>query len=178
MAKVEGSNPFIRFEYAGFRRHCWDTPQMPSDRVYTRLSTTSAWALKAFGKLNVPLYRASRGRLFGQVAGTPVLLLTSIGRRSGAVRTAPVVYLADGERLVVIGSNAGHKTAPAWSLNLEANPDAEVQIRGKRRKVRARVAEGEERAELWRKMNEQYSGFDDYDARTTREIRVFVLEPR
>ena len=83
-----------------------------------------------------------------------------------------MVYLADGERLIVIGSNAGHKSAPAWSLNLEANPDAEVEVGGKRRKVRARVAEGEERAELWRKMNEQYSGFDDYSARTTREIRA------
>jgi deazaflavin-dependent oxidoreductase (nitroreductase family) len=151
---------------------------MPSDRVYTRLSTTSAWALKAVGKLNVPLYRASRGRLFGQIAGTPVLLLTTVGRRSGAPRTVPVVYLPDGERLVVIGSNAGHETAPAWSLNLEANPVAKVEIGGERRNVRARVAEGEERAELWRKMNEQYSGFDDYSARTTREIRLFVLEPR
>src|SRR5271170_2354975 len=111
-------------------KHCWDTQQMPSDHFYTRLSTTSAWALKAFGKLNVPLYRASHGRLFGQIAGTPVLLLTTVGRRSGAPRTVPVVYLADGERLVVIGSNAGHKTAPAWSLNLEANPVAEVEVGG------------------------------------------------
>jgi F420H(2)-dependent quinone reductase len=80
--------------------------------------------------------------------------------------------------LVVIGSNAGHKAAPAWSLNLVANPDAEVEVGSGRRKVRARVAEGDERAELWRKMNEQYSGFDDYSARTTRDIRLFVLEPR
>ena len=151
---------------------------MPSDRVYTRLSTISAGALKATGKLNIPLYRASRGRLFGQIAGTPVLLLTTVGRRSGAPRTVPVVYLPDGERLVVIGSNAGHKAAPAWSLNLEANPVAEVEVGGERRNVRARFAEGEERAELWRKMNEHYSGFDDYGARTTRYIRLFVLDPR
>src|ERR1039457_2762947 len=152
---------------------CWDTSHMPSDRVYTRLSTTSAWALKAAGKLNIPLYRASRGRLFGQVGGTPVLLLTTVGRRSGQARTAPVLYLADNERLIVIGSNAGHKAAPAWSLNLEAHPDAEVEVGSRRQKVRARVAEGDERAELWRKMNEQYSGFDDYSARTTRDIRLF-----
>jgi len=151
---------------------------MPSDRVYTRLSTTSAWALKAFGKLNVPLYRASRGRLLGRLDRAPVLLLTTVGRRSGQPRTAPLVYLADGERLIVIGSNAGHETAPAWSLNLEANPDAEVELGSDRRKVRARVAVGEERAELWRKVNDMYSGFDDYSARTTREIRLFVLEPR
>jgi deazaflavin-dependent oxidoreductase (nitroreductase family) len=151
---------------------------MPSDRVYTRLSTISAGALKATGKLNIPLYRASRGRLFGRVAGTPVLLLTTTGRRSGQARTAPVLYLVDGERLIVIGSNAGHKNTPAWSLNLEANPDAEVEVGSDHRKVRARVAEGEERAELWRKMNERYSGFDDYSVRTTRDIRLFVLEPR
>ena len=177
MEKVEGSSPFIRFiRFA--RRPWWNTPQMPGYRLYTRLSTTSAAALKAFGKLNVPLYRLSRGRLFGQIAGSPVLLLTSIGRRSGQPRTAPVLYLADGERLIVIGSNAGHEKAPAWSLNLEANPDAEVELAGKRRKVQARVAAGEEREELWHEMNVQYGGFDDYNARTTREIRLFVLEPR
>ena len=151
---------------------------MPSDRTYTRLSTTSAWALKAFGKLNVPLYRLSGGRLFGQLDRAPVLLLTTVGRRSGQPRTAPVVYLADGERLIVIGSNAGHERAPAWSLNLEANPLAEVELRSKRRQVRARVAEGEERAQLWRKVNEMYGGFDEYSTRTTRDIRLFVLEPR
>ena len=134
--------------------------------------------LKATGKLNVPLYRLSRGRLMGKVGTAPVLLLTSTGRRSGQQRTAPVLYLVDGERLVVVGSNAGNKRAPAWSFNLQANPDAEVDVRGKRRSVRARVAEGEERARLWEKVNELYEGFDSYDANTSREIAVFVLEPR
>jgi deazaflavin-dependent oxidoreductase (nitroreductase family) len=151
---------------------------MPSDRTYTRLSTTSAWALKAVGRLHIPLYRASRGRLFGRINRAPVLLLTTVGRRSGRPRTAPVVYLADGEHLIVIGSNAGHEQAPAWSLNLEANPVAEVELGGERRNVLARIAAGDERAELWRKVNEMYSGFDDYSARTTRDIRLFVLEPR
>jgi deazaflavin-dependent oxidoreductase (nitroreductase family) len=77
----------------------------------------------------------------------------------------------------VIGSNAGNDRAPAWSLNLRENPDAEVQVRGERRRVRAHIAEGEERAELWRRVNEQYGGFDDYSARTARDISVFVLEP-
>lgn len=137
-----------------------------------------AGMLRAIGKLNVPVYRITRGRMMGMVGRAPVLLLTSIGRRSGQPRTAPVVFLADGERVVVIGSNAGNKRAPAWSYNLKANPDCEVQIRGERRDVRARLAEGEERAELWRKMNEQYAGFDDYEERTARDIGVFVLERR
>jgi deazaflavin-dependent oxidoreductase (nitroreductase family) len=152
---------------------------MPTDHAYSRLSMSMpAGALRALGKLNVPIYRLTRGRLMGKIGQAPVLLLTSTGRRSGQPRTAPVLYLADGERVIVIGSNAGNERAPAWSHNLKANPDAEVQIRGERRQVRARVAEGVERTELWRKMNEQYAGFEDYDERTSRDIAVFVLDPR
>jgi deazaflavin-dependent oxidoreductase (nitroreductase family) len=152
---------------------------MPSDRFYTRLSIAApAGALRAVGKLNVPIYRATGGRVFGNLDGTPVLLLTTTGRKSGQPRTAPVVYLRDGDRLVVIGSNAGNLRAPAWALNLEANPDAEVEVGRERRQVHARIATGEERAGLWRRINEQYSGFDDYAAQTARDIRVFVLEPR
>jgi deazaflavin-dependent oxidoreductase (nitroreductase family) len=152
---------------------------MPKNTFYSRLSMAmpDSW-LKATGKLNVPIYRLSRGRIFGSIGTAPVLLLTSTGRRSGQKRTAPVVFLADGERYVVIGSNAGNERTPAWSYNLQANPEAEIELRGARKLVRARVAEGEERAELWRKVNEMYEGFDDYDAKTSRDIAVFVLEPR
>jgi deazaflavin-dependent oxidoreductase (nitroreductase family) len=150
---------------------------VPSDRVYSRLSMALPdRILTAIGKLNVPLYRASRGRLMNKVGRAPVLLLTTTGRRSGQRRTAPVVYLADGERLIVIGSNAGNERTPAWALNLRANPDAQVETGGNRRAVRARVTAGEERAELWRRCNEQYAGFEDYKARTSRDIPVFVLE--
>lgn len=152
---------------------------MLSDHAYSRLSIfMPAGALRAMGKLNVPIYRVTRGRLMNKIGRAPVLLLTSTGRHSGVARTAPVLYLADGERLIVIGSNGGNARAPAWSYNLKANPEAEVEIRGERRHVRARLAAGEERAELWRKMNEQYAGFEDYDKTTAREIAVFVLEPR
>ncbi len=151
---------------------------MPSDRFFTRASTSmGATALRWTGKRNIPLYRLSGGRIGGRINQAPVLLLTTTGRKSGQQRTAPVVYLADGDRYVVIGSNAGHARVPAWSLNLKANPDAEIEIGRRRLKVRARVAEGEERAELWRKSNEQYAGFDDYAERTSRDIAVFVLEP-
>lgn len=152
---------------------------MLGDKFYSRASQAiGATGLRLTGRLNVPLYRLSGGRVGGRVAKAPVLLLTTTGRRSGLPRTAPVVYLADGENLVVIGSNAGHSRTPAWSLNLKANPEAEVELGRERRRVRARVAGGEERAELWRKHNEQYSGFDEYEARTDRDIALFVLEPR
>jgi deazaflavin-dependent oxidoreductase (nitroreductase family) len=152
---------------------------MLSDHLYARLSIfMPAAALRALGKLNVPIYRLTGGRLMNKVGRAPVMLLTSTGRRSGQPRTAPVVYGEDGERLVVISSNGGNHNTPGWAYNLDANPDAEVEIRGRRRPVRARVVEGQERAELWRRMNQLYGGFDDYDANVTRDIAVFVLEPR
>ena len=107
----------------------------------------------------------------------PVLLLTTTGRKSGEPRTAPVVYLADGKNVVLINTNAGNAKVPAWSLNLEANPEAEVELGRERRPVRARVAAGEERADLWRKHVDQYAGFDDYKTKLEREPAVFVLEP-
>jgi deazaflavin-dependent oxidoreductase (nitroreductase family) len=147
--------------------------------LYTRFSTSiSAATLRRLGRLNVPVYRMTRGRLLGRVGRSPVLLLTTTGRKSGQRRTAPVLYMRDGERLVVIGSNAGNERPPAWALNLKANSEADIEVGGDRRSVRARVAEGEERAELWKRMNEQYGGFDQYRARTSRDIAVFVLEPR
>ncbi len=153
---------------------------MPSgDKFYSRASQVmGATGLRWMGRLNIPLYRLSGGRIGGRINQAPVLLLTTTGRKSGQPRTAPIVYLEDGESLVVIGSNAGHSRTPAWSLNLKEHPDAEVEVGRKRRPVRARVAEGEERADLWRKHNEQYSGFDEYEARTDRDIALFILEPR
>ena len=144
-----------------------------------RLSNSlGARGLRWVGKLNVPLYRASGGRIGGRLNRAPVLLLTTTGRKSGQKRTAPVLYLREGECFVVINTNAGNGRVPAWSLNLAANPEAEAEVGRRRCGVRARIAEGEERAELWRKHNEQYAGFDDYQGKLDRKALVFVLEPR
>jgi deazaflavin-dependent oxidoreductase (nitroreductase family) len=88
-----------------------------------------------------------------------------------------VVYLRDGERMVVINTNAGNAKVPAWSLNLAAHPKAEVEVGRRKIPVVARVAEGEERADLWRRHNVQYAGFDDYDKVLDREPKVIVLDP-
>jgi deazaflavin-dependent oxidoreductase (nitroreductase family) len=152
---------------------------MPSDRFYSRLShSLGASGLRFVGKLNAPVYRLSGGRIGGKLGKAPVLLLTTTGRKSGQSRTAPVLYLADGDRYVVINTNAGNAKTPAWSLNLRANPKARVEVGRKRVEVRARLAEGEERAELWRRHMEQYSGWEFYESKLDREIGVFVLEPR
>ncbi len=151
---------------------------MPSDRSWSRFTSAlpDAW-LRRIGRLNVPVYRITSGRLMGRVGRIPVLLLTTTGRRSGERRTAPVAFTSDGDDLIVIGSNAGNARAPAWALNLRADPAAEVQVRDDRWPVRARVAEGSERERLWRLANDHYAGFDDYEQLTDREIAVFVLEP-
>jgi deazaflavin-dependent oxidoreductase (nitroreductase family) len=152
---------------------------VPSDRFYSRMShSLGATGLRLVGKLNVPLYRASHGRIGGKVGNGPVLLLTTTGRKSGQPRTAPVLYLADGECFVVINTNAGNAKTPAWSLNLRANPEAEVEIGGTRTKVRARLAEDDERDDLWRRHMQQYSGWDYYESKLDRQPSVFVLEPR
>src|SRR3954453_10411965 len=103
------------------------------------MALPASW-LGASGKLNTPLYRLSGGRLGGKVGKAPVLLLTTTGRKSGQKRTAPVVYLRDGERMAVINTNAGNAKVPAWSLNLEADPRAEVEVGKRRISVVARVA--------------------------------------
>ena len=168
----------MREEVASPGRSC-DTRAVPSDHSIARFSNSlGARGLRWAGKLNVPLYRLSGGRIGGRVGRAPVLLLTTTGRKSGKTRTAPVVYLADGENVVVINTNAGNAKVPAWSLNLKATPEAEVE-RGRRRyEVRARIAEGEERDDLWHRHNEQYAGFDDYQEKLDREASVIVLEPR
>jgi deazaflavin-dependent oxidoreductase (nitroreductase family) len=152
---------------------------MLGDRFWSRFShSLGATGLRLVGKANVPVYRLSGGRLGGRVSKGPVLLLTTTGRRSGEPRTAPVLYLRDGDRFVVINTNAGNQRMPAWTLNLKADPLAEVELGRRRVPVRARIAEGQERDELWRKHNEQYSGWDFYAEKLNREISVFVLEPR
>jgi len=152
---------------------------MPSDTFWSRFSNSlGAKGLRMTGKLNVPVYRLTGGRVGGKVGKAPICLLTTTGRRSGEPRTAPVVYLADGERVILIDTNAGNEKLPAWSLNLEAKPEAEVELGRKRRSVRARVAEGEERTELWRRHIEQFEGFDFYVTKLERTPSVWVLEPR
>jgi deazaflavin-dependent oxidoreductase (nitroreductase family) len=153
---------------------------VPSDRFYSRLShSLGVRGLRWVGKLNVPLYRLSGGRVGAKVGRAPVLLLTTTGRKSGEPRTAPVVYLEDAGRYVVINTNAGNIQVPAWSLNLDADAEAEVEVGRERISVRARPAQGEERERLWRRHIEQYAGFDEYkeELPDDRPITVYVLEP-
>jgi F420H(2)-dependent quinone reductase len=138
------------------------------------------WGLLGrFMQGHTKIYRLTGGRVGHRVPGAPpMLLLDHLGAKSARLRTSPLVYLSDGEDVVLVASKGGHPKNPAWFHNLKANPDAEVQIGSKRRLVRARVADPDERARLWPKALETYGGYEDYQRRTEREIPLVILEPR
>jgi deazaflavin-dependent oxidoreductase (nitroreductase family) len=151
---------------------------MPGDHFYAKLSNSlGARGLRWTGKLNVPLYRLSGGRIGSKVGDGPVLLLTTTGRKSGEQRTAPILYLEHGEAMILIDTNGGNEKLPGWSHNLKVKPLATVEIGRQKTQVSARVAEGTERDELWRACNEQSSGFDEYVEWLDRTPSVWVLEP-
>jgi deazaflavin-dependent oxidoreductase (nitroreductase family) len=131
-----------------------------------------------FTGLNNSVYRLSGGRLLGSFDGNPVLLLHHVGRRSGEERVTPLLYLEDGEDLVIVASMGGTPKHPAWFHNVTAQPETEAEVGRERRAVRAVVAGPEERARLWPRLVERYPAFDRYQARTEREIPVVILSPR
>ena len=126
---------------------------------------------------NVMLYRRSGGRLGGKLKGAPILLLDHVGRKSGQARTAPLLYLRDGEDIVIVASRGGSDATPAWWLNLQAHPATTVQIGRERRQVLAREASAEEKARLWPRLVEMYGDYEIYQRRTDREIPVVILSP-
>ena len=111
----------------------------------------------------------------GRVSGAPVLLLTTTGRKSGKRRTTPLLYLRDGETIVIVASNGGRDVHPAWWLNLQTNPEADVQLGKARSPLIASNAAAEERARLWPLLVEMYPGYGDYQKRTKRQIPVVIL---
>jgi len=134
--------------------------------------------LKVISVTHIFWYRLTGGALGARLAGRPMLLLTTTGRKSGRSRTTPLQYFEDGGNMIVIASNGGNTWHPAWWLNLERNPEAEVQVRSDKRQVTAERAEGEERERLWEAAVETYSGYEGYQRTTKREIPVVILRPQ
>jgi deazaflavin-dependent oxidoreductase (nitroreductase family) len=131
-----------------------------------------------FGAEHVRAYRDSDGEHGYHWRGTTILLLSTKGRASGKERTMPLIHRHDGGRWVVVASKGGARDHPAWYKNLQADPDAVIQVKGDVIPVRARTAEGEERERLWSLMTEVWPAYDDYQQRTDRTIPVVVLERR
>jgi F420H(2)-dependent quinone reductase len=131
--------------------------------------------------VHTALYRATGGRLGHKIPGVPgkMLLLDHKGAKSGIERTVPLLYIRDGEKIVIVASKGGYPKHPAWYHNLMANPDASVQVGPHRVLVRARTADPNEREHLWPLCVKAYHGYADYQVRSKgREIPLVILEPR
>jgi len=129
-----------------------------------------------FTKLHRAIYEKSDGRLMARLAGLEMALLTTTGRKSGQPRTLPLACFRDGDDLIVVGSNNGQDNDPAWWLNLQANPQAEVRLGRERFRARAELASGVERERLWAWLCEQNPVYPRYQKKTSREIPVVVLK--
>jgi deazaflavin-dependent oxidoreductase (nitroreductase family) len=121
-------------------------------------------------------FRANAGKVGGQFQGAPMVLLHHTGAKSGTERVNPLVYLADGDRVVVFASKAGAPTNPDWYHNLVAHPRTTIELGDDTIEVVARIAEGEERKRLFDEQKQRMPGFAEYEERANREIPVVVLE--
>lgn len=129
-----------------------------------------------FNRSLIAEFRVNGGKVGGQFAGAPMLLLTTTGRRSGQPRTNPLAYTADNGRYVIIASKGGAPTNPDWFHNLRANPEVTVEVGDETFTARASIPEGAERDRLYNQMAAQMPGFAEYQTKTTRRIPVVLLE--
>ncbi len=139
-----------------------------------------SWLIKNIGKWQVSVYRATGGRVWNKFLGAPVAILTSVGHKSGEIRRTPLLYLEQGDNVVIAASKGGMSKPPVWMFNLQKTAACEIQIGPRNRMARARVATEAEEKELWPKLTAIYADFDEYRARTegVRHIPLFILEPR
>ncbi len=156
-------------------------PQRPMNRVERivarfLVSRPGHWfGLYVLPRLDRPLLRLSRGR-FSMSPGQPILLLMSTGAKSGRRRATPLLFLPDGDNIIVLASNGGLARHPSWYYNVQAHPQVTVYRAGQTKRYLAREARDEERAELWRKAMDYYVGFALYEQWTKRQIPVIVLQ--
>ncbi|NDK88229.1 nitroreductase family deazaflavin-dependent oxidoreductase [Gordonia desulfuricans] len=158
---------------------------LPKERPGQLDSPVVQKLMKLGSRLNTGIYRASGGRIGStwRVGSafhkpTPVCLLTTIGRKSGEPRTAPLLYLRRGDDFIVVASQGGLPRNPAWYLNLQATPEVVIEVGRERHELLARTADDAERAELWPKLVEMYADFENYDSWTDRTIPVVICSPR
>jgi F420H(2)-dependent quinone reductase len=150
---------------------------MAPKRPPVLISVLAPRVLKWMSKSNVAIYRATEGRVAGHELGLPLCLLTTTGRKSGLSRTTPLIFVADGARVILVASQGGLPTHPLWFLNLRANPKVHVQIRAQTHTMHARVADDAERAQLWPRLIAHNPRWAKYQSWTDRVIPVVVCEP-
>lgn len=137
---------------------------------------------KAFGwftEAHVAAYRKTGGRIGRTfLRGTDICLVDHVGRRSGEDRTTPLIYIRDADAVVIVASNGGAPSHPAWLHNLRAHPQTTVQVRSERWPVAAREATDPEREQLWPRLDDAWPDYEGYRARADRKIPIVLLEPR
>ena len=144
----------------------------PKSSLFWRLFNTSV-------KGHTAVFRLTGGRVGGRMVGGPILLLHHVGAKSGKHRVSPLLYLPDGDRMVIVASKGGYTKHPGWFHNLKANPDTTVELpREGKVAVRAREASPEEREQLWPRVVELYQGYATYQRSTSRQIPLVVLDRR
>jgi F420H(2)-dependent quinone reductase len=149
----------------------------PPKRPPVLYSLLAPRLVKCYSKSNVVSYRATSGRVGGRELGLPVCLLTTTGRKSGLPRTNALVYMSDGDRVVLVAAQGGLPTHPQWLLNLSANPEVQVQIRSQIHTMRARVVDDAERVQLWPRLTALNPRWARFQSWTDRVIPVVVCEP-
>lgn len=153
-----------------------DTPNA-EETVGRRRSKLSVALQNALTSLHTFVYANTNGAIGGTMMNSPVLLLTSRGRKTNKLRTVPLLYLTDGDDLVLVASNGGATKHPTWWLNLQANPEAQIQLKGTNQRVRAQRASAEEKQRLWPSLVAMYPGYKKYQEITNRDIPVVILRP-
>jgi deazaflavin-dependent oxidoreductase (nitroreductase family) len=136
------------------------------------------WVLKTMTRVHVFLHRLSGGRLFNRLAGDEVCFVTMTGAKSGRTLTIPLMYVPYEQGVLLVASQGGAPKNPVWYGNLVKHPDIEVNHRGRVMSLRARLAAPEEKPALWPICDQHYAPYADYRERTTRDIPIFVCEPR
>jgi deazaflavin-dependent oxidoreductase (nitroreductase family) len=148
--------------------------------AYARISPRFAHkpGSAAASRLHARIHRITRGRIGSRMLGADVLTLTTTGRRTGQPRHSPMFYLEHAGSYAVVASNAASPRPPAWSLNLQAHPNATAHVRDVTLQVRSRPATGSEIDELWPRFVDMYAGYNHYRSIATRPMPVLILEPR
>lgn len=136
------------------------------------------WVLKAVTRTHVFLHRLTAGRAFNKLGGDDVCFVTMTGARSGRTITIPLMYVPHGEGVILVASQGGAPKNPVWYYNIAKHPDIDVNHRGRKMKLTARLAAAEEKASLWPTCDAHYAPFAQYRQRTSRDIPMFVCEPR
>ena len=135
------------------------------------------WIFRRFIGLQIFVYRHSGGKRMARLRGMPILLLTTVGRKTGKQRVTPVMYIRDGDNYVITASNSGAAKNPGWFVNLKTNPQITIEVDGTIKTVTAHQASAEEKGRLWPQLVEQGHFFEGYQKKTKREIPMVILRP-